>query len=434
MKYGYTAFLLAFALLFAPSVNAQTTLNPGDLVIINVQADTPDTFIFIPMVDLAAGTVVYFTDCGVSSAGAFASPCNEGAQVYTAPGGGIAAGTIITWTSGASNFASYTDTRITGSLDLAVAGDQIFAFQDSNTGNATPPGEEPSLIFGVNNASSGTSNCDESDAQQTDAPTVLTGASAYLPLGSGTGCEDEFDNTIYDAATHGLSFASPAAAYTTFTTLGNWIGRNNLTGEYATASTAITNAGGSATLPVELTAFDALAAGNTVLLQWTTASETNNAGFSVEMKTPVQGWQELTFVEGFGTSSTPQRYRHHIADMIPGVYQFRLRQIDFDGAFAYSPEVEVVIGLTEAFHLTAPYPNPTSASTSVSLMVPRAQNVTVVLYDLLGRQVATLHDGTLEAHHAKALVLNAANFANGLYLIRAEGEAFVATQRLVIAH
>src|SRR5690606_17469033 len=109
-----------------------------------------------------------------------------------------------------------------------------------------------------------------------------------------------------------------------------------------------------------------------------------------------------------------------------------LKQIDYDGAFDYSPEVEVTLGLTEAFRLTAPYPNPAHTEASLSLMVPRAQAVTVGVYDLLGRRVTTLYDGVLEAHQARALVLDAAALAHGLYLIRAEGEAFVATQPLVV--
>ncbi len=433
MKRGYFVLVLSMLGLYGLPAFAQTTLLPGELAIINLQGDKPDAFIFLPLVDLDAGTIIYFTDCGSSAAGAFPSPCGgtEGAVRYLAPAGGITAGTVIPFPG--PNFSTYNDSRITGAFRVGKRGDQIFAFQDANPANAIPPGAEPSFIFGLSSASNAIADCDETDINQTDAPTVLTGAGAYLAFGAGSGCEDEFQNIIFNALAVGFSFPSPGAALAAFTNPANWIGSSDpLTTAYMNAALAITGTG-NFTLPVELTSFEALADGNNVLLQWATASETNNAGFSVEMQTPVQGWQELVFTEGFGTTNTPQQYRHTVAALTPGTYHFRLRQVDFDGAFAYSPQVEVVIGLTDSFRLTAPYPNPTTSEASFSLMVPRAQEVSVAVYDLLGRQVAQLHEGNLEAHHAKALMMDTTNLATGLYLIRAEGEAFVATQRLVVA-
>lgn len=432
MKHGY--FILLF--LLPALANAQTTLSPGDLVILNVQADNPDQFIFVPLIDLDANTVIYFTDCGVSAAGAFNSPCTEGDLAYTAPAN-VSAGTIVTYPG--PDFGSHSDTRINGAFSLSAGGDQLFAFQDADPGNAIDPGEEPSLIFGVNNASNSLGDCDEADPQQTDAPSVLTGANAYLAVGSGPDCENPHQNTIYDAATHGLSFPTPAAAFTAFTDPDNWLGADELTdADYAAAATAFADdPDGSASLPVELTAFEAFANGTEVVLHWTTASETNNAGFEIQgiakCDLAHEAWEALGWVDGHGTALEVHTYAFTIGSLDPGTYAFRLKQIDYDGAFDYSPEVEVTLGLAEAFRLTAPYPNPAHTEASLSLMVPRAQAVTVGVYDLLGRRVATLYDGALEAHQASALVLDAAALAHGLYLIRAESEAFVATQRLVVA-
>ena len=61
-------------------------------------------------------------------------------------------------------------------------------------------------------------------------------------------------------------------------------------------------------LPVELTAFEALTDGTEAVLRWTTASETNNAGFEIQAKAGAADWQAVTFVEGQGTTTAAQAY------------------------------------------------------------------------------------------------------------------------------
>ena len=194
-------------------------------------------------------------------------------------------------------------------------------------------------------------------------------------------------------------------------------------------------------LPVELVAFEAVADGSAVLLSWQTASETNNAGFEVQRasqrqnpnaKIPNADWQALAFVEGHGTTEVKQTYQFQLHDLAPGTYRFRLKQIDFDGTFDYSPEVEVFIELPEAFLLTAPYPNPFHTAARFSLMVKRRQQVEVVVYDALGRQVQVLFAGELGAETARSFVFEAGHLPSGLYLVRAVGETFTATRRVVL--
>ncbi|NBC15814.1 MAG: T9SS type A sorting domain-containing protein, partial [Bacteroidetes bacterium] len=203
--------------------------------------------------------------------------------------------------------------------------------------------------------------------------------------------------------------------------------------------------GGSTQLPVELTAFDAVVDGETVLLRWSTASETNNAGFEVQVRDAQSAtnetddedahedaWQALGFVAGHGTTAEAQHYTYRAPDLAPGTHRFRLKQIDFDGAFEYAPEVEVTIGLDAAYRFTAPYPNPARNEARLSLMVQRAQPVVVHVYDLLGRRVRTLFQGEVAAHQARALVLRRGDLPSGLYVVRAEGERFTATRTVTL--
>ena len=194
------------------------------------------------------------------------------------------------------------------------------------------------------------------------------------------------------------------------------------------------------TLPVELTSFTALADGRAVLLRWETASETNNAGFDIQQRMAVETvratslpWETLAFVDGYGTTERPQSYAYRLENLLPGRHRFRLKQIDFDGTVEYSPEVEVAVAVPGAYHLSKAYPNPFYPKTSFSISVVRAQHVEVAVYDLRGRRVAWLYDGTLEAGTTRAVTFAAGALPSGLYLIRIRGEYFSAGQAVVLA-
>lgn len=93
--------------------------------------------------------------------------------------------------------------------------------------------------------------------------------------------------------------------------------------------------------PVEWLGVDAAWKGEQVLLNWTTATEVNNHGFVVERSVNGRHWDQVGFVIGQGDSDRPTTYQY--ADQAPQqqTLAYRLKQIDFDGAYDYSPIVEV---------------------------------------------------------------------------------------------
>ena len=189
---------------------------------------------------------------------------------------------------------------------------------------------------------------------------------------------------------------------------------------------------GNCSLPVELVSFDALQTDGDVVLQWETATELNNAGFEVEQAYAGEAFEQVGFVLGAGTTLQAQTYEYRLDDLEPGTYQFRLRQVDFDGAFEYSPVVEANIELAEAFHLTEAYPNPFSASTQVRLMLRQQEQMRVVAYDALGRQVEVMHDGPLVAQEAHTFALTLAEQPSGVYFVRVQGETFAQTRQVLL--
>ncbi len=198
-------------------------------------------------------------------------------------------------------------------------------------------------------------------------------------------------------------------------------------------------AGTGQLLPVELVSFEAMLDGNAVLLAWVTASETNNAGFEIQSISKNVGatgaspeWDVLAFVEGHGTTELPQADYYHIENLTPGRHVFRLKQIDFDGAFEYSPEVEVIVEMVERFVVEPVYPNPFNPLAQFRFAVQRSQQVRVDLYDVLGRQVRVLYEGTPQVGQMQTVPIDGSNLSSGMYLVRVAGQSFVKTQTVTL--
>ena len=80
------------------------------------------------------------------------------------------------------------------------------------------------------------------------------------------------------------------------------------------------------------------------------------------------------------------------------------------------------------------YPNPFGAGQPARITVtPReAQQVTVDVFDLMGRRVARLHDGPLAAGETMVHMLPGTRLTSGLYFVRVTGERFQTTERLTL--
>ncbi|MDX1530237.1 MAG: proprotein convertase P-domain-containing protein, partial [Rhodothermales bacterium] len=88
--------------------------------------------------------------------------------------------------------------------------------------------------------------------------------------------------------------------------------------------------------------------------------------------------------------------------------------------------------LAEAYRLTPAYPNPSGRAAEVRLVLREPQAVRVAVYDGLGRRVAVLHDGLLGAGREHLLILDAGALPSGVYVVRATGERFSASQKVTV--
>lgn len=215
----------------------QTSLSAGDLIVTSLITDGNDRFEFVPLVDLSAGTVIYFTESGWHATNNTWRNVDltEGVVQYTAPAA-VTKGTVISveedeTTNGQINLptdGSISISNYGGGFALSGAGDQIIAFQGTPPadwdGSGTNPFPAPNFIFAITSHSSAWH--DATSTNSTAIPTGLTNGSTAVAAGSGTGSGDEYDNIYYDAVTNPLTGKTKAEILALVGNSANWIGNN----------------------------------------------------------------------------------------------------------------------------------------------------------------------------------------------------------------
>lgn len=189
-------------------------------------------------------------------------------------------------------------------------------------------------------------------------------------------------------------------------------------------------------IPVELASFTAASDENSVTLNWSTATETNNSGFAIERKTTLdERWKEVGFVPGFGTTTERKSYSFIDENLTMGSYRYRLKQVDFDGTFEYSNSNVVEVFSPEKYTLIQNFPNPFNPSTTIEFSIPQTSNVTIEVYNIVGERVANLVNRTLDAGYHR-VNFNASNLPSGAYVyqLKASGQdgTFIETKKMLL--
>lgn len=197
-------------------------------------------------------------------------------------------------------------------------------------------------------------------------------------------------------------------------------------------------------LPVEFVGIEARARGGAVRLQWQTASETNSAGFDVQRRVAstagarradaTDQWTTLGFVPSkapTGNASTRRSYTFADEDLpyAADSLTYRLRQVDADGTTSISDTVTVTREVT-AVELLGTHPNPARHRATLRYAVPERQQVSIRLYDVLGRRVRTLVNGVREGR--QEVSLDVSSLASGLYFLRLRTGSSVRSRRLTV--
>ncbi len=185
-------------------------------------------------------------------------------------------------------------------------------------------------------------------------------------------------------------------------------------------------------LPVELVSFTAMLNDGFAELQWRTATESNNRGFEIERKSG-SGWEKVGFASGHGTTTHENLYnfRDDVSRLQSEVISYRLKQIDFNGTYEYSSETRINKALPADFRLMQNYPNPFNPSTQINFSIPKASHVILKVYDINGREAATLLNQNKAAGNY-AIDFNAANLASGIYYYTITAGSFSDTKKMIL--
>jgi hypothetical protein len=193
----------------------------------------------------------------------------------------------------------------------------------------------------------------------------------------------------------------------------------------------------SGPLPVELTTFEAVAGNEQVELRWRTESETDNDHFVLYKRTAAtEEFTAISQVPGHGTISIPQEYQYIDNSVLNGVsYQYRISDVDVNGMetvhdmiVSATPSPEAAIPAEFALHQN--YPNPFNSSTVICFDIREAGKVSVKVFDIMGREVATLVNDELSAG-SHAVSWDASGLASGIYLYKIEAGDFKATKKML---
>jgi hypothetical protein len=258
-----------------------------------------------------------------------------------------------------------------------------------------------------------------------------------------TGGNDEVSLWIVESGVPSTEVAAGTPEVTSTTTAGTDIinavalrqGSNTNSVQIVVDGIRIADGWPQAPLPVELTSFTAISKGRGVELVWNTATEVNNYGFEIEkgrMKDELgsMNWEKIGFVEGNGTTNAPKSYTF-VDGSASGTVAYRLKQIDRDGSFEYSNQVEVTIAAPKEFALMQNHPNPFNPATAINYTLPVAGHVTLKIYNLIGKEVATLVNGVQDAG-VKVAQFDASQLPSGIYFYTLRTNSFSATRKMML--
>jgi len=179
--------------------------------------------------------------------------------------------------------------------------------------------------------------------------------------------------------------------------------------------------------PVELSYFTSTNINNSVILNWATATELNNKCFVIS-----RNGKEITTIKGQGTTARTTRYSYTDKNPLTGKNIYRLKQIDYDGSYKDLGSVSVTVNLTpDKFELGQNYPNPFNPSTNIECNVAQSGNYSICVYDVLGKEVAAIHKGFLDAGK-HSFRFDAGNLSSGMYLYKLSGNNVNLAKKMIV--
>jgi hypothetical protein len=142
-------------------------------------------------------------------------------------------------------------------------------------------------------------------------------------------------------------------------------------------------------------------------------------------------FEKIGYVAGFGTTTEPKAYSFTDSKLDAESYTYRLKQIDFDGTFKYSDEVNIDVTLPLEYALEQNYPNPFNPSTTIKYSVAEDGFVKLAIYNMLGEEVVTIVNSVQKAGRYE-VNFNASGLSSGVYVYRIEAANYTSSKKLML--
>ena len=213
--------------------------------------------------------------------------------------------------------------------------------------------------------------------------------------------------------------------------------------DWSFANHTVTYSNRDISLPVELSAFSAVAEQGQVLLQWATESEQGSLGFNLYRADALAGPFEKinpALIKSAGNSTTHREYQFRDDQNLEAqkTYYYKLQDVDLNGGNRMTEAITVFVDRVqtpESFYMNQNYPNPFNPFTNIKYGLPEATQVRIDIYNLRGELVAVLQDGMQQAGNF-LLTWNGRNLneqlvPSGVYIYRIKAGSYTDTRKMI---
>ncbi|MBD0399917.1 T9SS type A sorting domain-containing protein [Flammeovirga sp. EKP202] len=187
-------------------------------------------------------------------------------------------------------------------------------------------------------------------------------------------------------------------------------------------------------LPVELTYFQASPKEGSVLLEWETATEINASHFEIEKTSDRKVWEKIGTLKASGNSQVPIAYQFE--DKVPySSTYYRLKQIDFDGTFAYYGPISVMYHAEQQLLNATIIPNRITNGEEFQLSISglREDNdMQIQIYNSQGHQVYSEEVQSIKAHNFLKTINFTSQLASGMYYVIIKSGKDSTTKKLMV--
>jgi len=184
--------------------------------------------------------------------------------------------------------------------------------------------------------------------------------------------------------------------------------------------------------PVNISSFNYSVDKRNVTLKWVTVTELNNKGFDIERMKIGGQWEKSGYVEGHGTSNQQHEYIYKDLKLETGKYNYRLKQIDYNGTYErFYMQGVVSVGIPVSADLFQNYPNPFNPLTKIDFNLPDDGIVSLKVYDIIGKEMVSIVSDFKKAGYY-TVEFDASRMASGVYFYKLITGNFTRVKKMLV--